>query len=498
MQKKLTTLIRSVPKESRHLKVYHELDPTYYSATSATFIGRIYRLFGFKQHRRRRRHDALRLPAALRRVHRRGESRHRRARGLASAAARRARRSRRGRAGAGSPPSKHSASSRSTTAIASRWGPRIVDFARAVARGREASWRGGDSVARAHERPSPRARHLAPWGLCAARVPRRLAARRPRRRPGRHRRRARSSSRRSRTSRSCTCTRRSRACRRRSSGSCARRASCSPRSSAACSRSPALRTRASSATRSPTRICSASPPAPASARRSRSRTVAPATRAARAAGGVRRRARRGRARLRARPLGRRRARDRRARPRRRDGGGVHDRAADVRAAAAHATRCATSTRGCSAASRPRPGTTSRVAAPYIAVSSVVLVLHRRVLDVLSLGDEEAASLGDQRRAACGSLVVVAATVGTAAAVSVSGLIGFVGIIVPHTIRLLVSTSYRAVVPLSFVVGGGFLVLDRRARAHGAVAGGAADRRRHRVLRRAVLRRRAAHDARSTR
>jgi iron complex transport system permease protein len=56
------------------------------------------------------------------------------------------------------------------------------------------------------------------------------------------------------------------------------------------------------------------------------------------------------------------------------------------------------------------------------------------------------------------LVVAAATAGTAAAVSMSGLIGFVGIIVPHTIRLLVSTSYRAVLPLSLVVGAGFLVL----------------------------------------
>jgi iron complex transport system permease protein len=56
------------------------------------------------------------------------------------------------------------------------------------------------------------------------------------------------------------------------------------------------------------------------------------------------------------------------------------------------------------------------------------------------------------------VIVIAATAGTAAAVSVSGLIAFVGIIVPHTIRLLVSTSYRAVVPLSFVVGAGFLVL----------------------------------------
>src|SRR5207248_4734005 len=42
MEKQLTALIRSVPTASRHLKVYHELDPTYYSATSATFIGRMY------------------------------------------------------------------------------------------------------------------------------------------------------------------------------------------------------------------------------------------------------------------------------------------------------------------------------------------------------------------------------------------------------------------------------------------------------------------------
>jgi len=47
MQSKLTALIRSVPKKSRHLKVFHELSPDYYSATSSTFIGRIYRLFGF-------------------------------------------------------------------------------------------------------------------------------------------------------------------------------------------------------------------------------------------------------------------------------------------------------------------------------------------------------------------------------------------------------------------------------------------------------------------
>jgi iron complex transport system permease protein len=98
-----------------------------------------------------------------------------------------------------------------------------------------------------------------------------------------------------------------------------------------------------------------------------------------------------------------------------------------------------------------------VAAPYVVVSSIVLVLHRRVLDVLALGDDEAATLGiNVGRVRL--LIVAAATAGSAAAVAIGGLIGFVGIIVPHTIRLLMSTSYRAVVPLSLVVGAGFLVL----------------------------------------
>jgi iron complex transport system substrate-binding protein len=48
MEGALTELLRSVPKSQRHQAVYHELDPTYYSATSATFIGRVYKLFGFK------------------------------------------------------------------------------------------------------------------------------------------------------------------------------------------------------------------------------------------------------------------------------------------------------------------------------------------------------------------------------------------------------------------------------------------------------------------
>ncbi len=95
--------------------------------------------------------------------------------------------------------------------------------------------------------------------------------------------------------------------------------------------------------------------------------------------------------------------------------------------------------------------------PYVAVASVVIVLHRRQLDVLSVGDEEASTLG-VNVSRVRLLLVVAATLGTAAAVSVAGLIGFVGIIVPHAIRLAGPSSYRMLIPLSLVIGGGFLVL----------------------------------------
>jgi iron complex transport system permease protein len=98
-----------------------------------------------------------------------------------------------------------------------------------------------------------------------------------------------------------------------------------------------------------------------------------------------------------------------------------------------------------------------VVLPYALASWAVILLHRRLLDVLALGDEEASSLG-LHVARIRLVVVAAATVGTAAAVAVSGLIGFVGIIVPHTIRLLVGGSYRLLLPLSILIGGGFLVL----------------------------------------
>jgi len=95
--------------------------------------------------------------------------------------------------------------------------------------------------------------------------------------------------------------------------------------------------------------------------------------------------------------------------------------------------------------------------PYAAISTVIVLLHGRHLDVLAVGDEEARALG-MRPAAVRGIVVAACALAAASAVAVSGLIGFVGIVVPHVARRLAGPSYQIVLPLSLLIGGGFLVL----------------------------------------
>jgi iron complex transport system permease protein len=99
----------------------------------------------------------------------------------------------------------------------------------------------------------------------------------------------------------------------------------------------------------------------------------------------------------------------------------------------------------------------RLVLPYVVVSSAVLFLHRRLLDVMRVGDDEATALGASVNRVR-IVVVIAATLGTSAVVAVSGLIGFVGIIVPHAVRLLAGASYRVIVPLSLLVGASFLII----------------------------------------
>jgi iron complex transport system permease protein len=109
----------------------------------------------------------------------------------------------------------------------------------------------------------------------------------------------------------------------------------------------------------------------------------------------------------------------------------------------------------------RLGTTGwddvRLALPSVLLAVATLWAVRRLLDVIEVGDVEAESLG-LHVGRLRLVVVVAASLATAAAVAVGGLIGFVGIIVPHTVRLMVGGSYRSVLPLSVLFGASFLIL----------------------------------------
>jgi iron complex transport system permease protein len=98
-----------------------------------------------------------------------------------------------------------------------------------------------------------------------------------------------------------------------------------------------------------------------------------------------------------------------------------------------------------------------VVLPYAVVTAAVLLLAVGALDVMAVGDDEAAQLGlrpDRVRL----LVLLAASLAASAAVAVSGLIGFVGLVVPHVVRLAVGTGNRAVIPLSLLFGAAFLAL----------------------------------------
>lgn len=93
--------------------------------------------------------------------------------------------------------------------------------------------------------------------------------------------------------------------------------------------------------------------------------------------------------------------------------------------------------------------------PYFLLTAIVVIRYRRALDVLAVGDEEASALGLNPRRVRG-IVVTVASLGAAAAVAVTGLIGFVGIIVPHTVRLAFGPSHRVLLPLTVLFGGAFM------------------------------------------
>jgi len=107
-----------------------------------------------------------------------------------------------------------------------------------------------------------------------------------------------------------------------------------------------------------------------------------------------------------------------------------------------------------------------VGLPVILIGTVLIMTRARSLNALLLGDDTALHLGIDVRRERAILLGLAALV-TAAAVALAGLIGFIGLVVPHVVRLIVGPNARVVLPLSAIFGAAFLILaDLGARIPG--------------------------------
>ena len=93
----------------------------------------------------------------------------------------------------------------------------------------------------------------------------------------------------------------------------------------------------------------------------------------------------------------------------------------------------------------------------VAIGIVLLFLFRWKLNIMTLGDEEAESLGVNTRR-IRFIVILGATLMTSASVAVSGMVGWVGLIVPHLARRLVGPDYRVLLPVSLLMGASFLLI----------------------------------------
>ncbi|GAB6988262.1 FecCD family ABC transporter permease [Paenibacillus pini] len=95
--------------------------------------------------------------------------------------------------------------------------------------------------------------------------------------------------------------------------------------------------------------------------------------------------------------------------------------------------------------------------PYLLIGLSLVWGQAKSLNVLSLGERQAAHLG-MRVERVKFIILLVCTLLTAAAVSVAGIIGFVGLVIPHVIRLLTGPDYRLIVPLSAIGGAIFMVI----------------------------------------
>lgn len=97
------------------------------------------------------------------------------------------------------------------------------------------------------------------------------------------------------------------------------------------------------------------------------------------------------------------------------------------------------------------------AAPIIVVCSLLLIMQAKPLNAMMLGDIHAMDLGiDVRKTRL--MVLVLTTVIVAAAVSFVGVIGFIGLVIPHMLRIVLGPDNRMIMPLSLIAGGAFIII----------------------------------------
>ncbi|MBS4200731.1 iron ABC transporter permease [Bacillus sp. FJAT-49732] len=99
----------------------------------------------------------------------------------------------------------------------------------------------------------------------------------------------------------------------------------------------------------------------------------------------------------------------------------------------------------------------RIILPFFIVGGLILMMNVRELNAMSFGEDRAKHLGvnvERRKLA----ILLAGSLLTGAAVAVSGTIGFVGLVIPHFVRMLSGPDHKHLLPLSMLVGAGFLIL----------------------------------------
>ncbi len=98
-----------------------------------------------------------------------------------------------------------------------------------------------------------------------------------------------------------------------------------------------------------------------------------------------------------------------------------------------------------------------MAAPFMLLGLAVLFAMRWRINILTMGDDEAATMGVNAKR-IRLVVTLAATLVTAASVAVTGMIGWVGLVIPHLCRMVVGCDYRKLMPTSMLMGAGFLLI----------------------------------------